>query len=66
MFFPAESDALSPLNTYVIPYKPPPAEVRKTMLEWLNAPAVTGMPVDYMLRSEYGIPMYLDPDLILK
>lgn len=66
MFFPAESDALSPLNTYVIPYKPPPVPLRTLKFSDMNGPPLTAFPVDYMVRAGFQIPTYIDTDLVLR
>lgn len=66
MFFPAEPDSLSPLNTYVIPYKPPPAPMRTLDLNSMHGPSVTGIPVDYMIRAGFQVPTYIDTSLVLK
>ena len=66
MFFPAESDALSPLNTYVIPHKPPPVPLRTLDLNSMHGPSITAMSGPGGGWCAPEVPTYLDLDLILK
>lgn len=71
MFFPAQPDALSPLNEYTKPYRPPTPKLTKNIFDAIPM-SITGfgmskdiVPTIFdlsMIRNQFGEPLVLEDD----